>query len=130
MNNNLTRKHSEKRVTQNNLLDHLQQKDNDLISPHLRHFQAQSNEILNDHGQNVGTVYFPCGSMLGAGRSYVSRVIGRFKQEDILAVKRGYLVVLNRGRLVQKSCACNDAVRIHFETVLKGIYPDESETKV
>lgn len=251
MNNNLVPKHSDKMHTQNNLLDHLQQKDLDLISRHLKRFQAHSNEILYDHGQNVGTVYFPCGStlvsflistedggavetmligregavggivsqgklpayskimvqfggdfltlpisvldeaksasrsldnlfaryadctmaqifqstacnaahgieqraakwilaavdrtgenevpltqerlsaMLGVGRSYISRVIGRFKQEKILEVKRGYLVILNRDRLVQKSCACNDAVRAHFESVLKGVYPDENET--
>jgi hypothetical protein len=69
-------------------------------------------------------------AMLGVGRSYISRVIGRFRQEKILAVKRGCLVILNRDRLALKSCSCNDAVRGHYETVLKGIYPDESETKV
>jgi hypothetical protein len=64
MNNNLVLRHPPKGTTRNNLLDHLQQKDFELISPHLKQFQAQSNEILYDHGQNVGTVYFPCGSTL------------------------------------------------------------------
>jgi biotin operon repressor len=236
--------------TQNNLLDRLQQNDFDLISAHLKPIHAASNQILYDHGQNIGTVYFPCGTtlvsflistvdggavetmlvgregavggivsqgklpayskimvqfggdfltlpinvldeaksrsrsldnlfaryadctmaqifqstacnaahtieqrtakwilaavdrtgetevpltqerlsaMLGVGRSYISRVIGRFKQEKILSVRRGYLVILNRDLLVRKSCACNDAVRAHFDTVLKGIYPDENE---
>ncbi|MGB8313619.1 MAG: Crp/Fnr family transcriptional regulator [Aestuariivirga sp.] len=66
-------------------------------------------------------------AMLGVGRSYISRVIGRFKQEKILSVKRGYLVIEDHHRLAQKSCGCNDAVRGHFETVLKGDYPDESD---
>jgi biotin operon repressor len=66
-------------------------------------------------------------AMLGVGRSYISRVIGRFKQEQILSVKRGYLVILNQEKLLQKSCSCNDAVRAHFDTVLQGIYPDENE---
>jgi CRP-like cAMP-binding protein len=240
-----------KTKTGNNLLDHLHQQDFEIVSPHLKHFQAQSNEILYDHGQNVGTVYFPRGStlvsflistedggvvetmlvgregavggivsqgklpayskimvqfggefltlpvtvldeaksasrsldnlfaryadctmaqifqstacnaahnieqrtakwilaavdrtgesevpltqerlsaMLGVGRSYISRVIGRFKQEDILSVKRGYLVIVNQQKLVEKSCSCNDAVRALFDTVLQGIYPDENET--
>lgn len=250
MNNNLASNQADVRLTQNNLLDHLQKRDFDLILPHLRPFQAQSNEILYDHGQNVGTVYFPLGptlvsfvistedggavetmligregavggivsqgrlpayskimvqfggdfltlpisvldeaksasrsldnlfaryadctmaqifqstacnaahgieqrtakwilaaidrtgesevpltqerlsAMLGVGRSYISRVISRFKQENIMSVKRGYLVILNHDKLAQKSCACNDAVRAHFDTVLKGIYPDENE---
>ncbi len=237
--------------TKNNLLDRLQQSDFDLLSDHLKPIHAASNQILYDHGQNIGTVYFPCGTtlvsflistedggavetmlvgregavggivsqgklpayskimvqfsgdfltlpinvldaaksrsrsldnlfaryadctmaqifqstacnaahsieqrtakwilaavdrtgetevpltqerlsaMLGVGRSYISRVIGRFKQENILSVRRGYLVILNRELLIRKSCACNDAVRAHFDTVLKGIYPDENES--
>jgi Crp-like helix-turn-helix domain len=236
--------------TQNNLLDHLQQTDFDLVASHLKYVHASTNEVIYDHGQNVGTVYFPCGTtlvsflistedggavetmlvgregavggivsqgklpaytkimvqfggdfltlpipvldeaksrsrsldnlfaryadctmaqifqstacnaahgieqrtakwilaavdrtgesevpltqerlsaMLGVGRSYISRVIGRFKHEKILSVRRGFLVILNRDLLVRKSCSCNDAVRAHFDTVLKGIYPDENE---
>jgi Crp-like helix-turn-helix domain len=251
MNNKFERKSTENGRTGNNLLDHLKVQDFQIIAPHLKQFSAESNEILYDHGQNVGTVYFPCGStlvsflistedggavetmlvgregavggivsqgklpayskimvqfggefltlpigvldeakstsrsldnlfaryadctmaqifqstacnaahgieqrtakwilaaldrtgesevpltqerlsaMLGVGRSYISRVIGRFKQEKILGVKRGYLVILNHEKLMQKSCACNDAVRAHFDTVLEGIYPDENET--
>jgi hypothetical protein len=52
--------------------------------------------------------------MLGVGRSYISRVVGRFRQEKILTVKGGYLIILNHQNLMQKSCACNDAVRAHF----------------
>jgi biotin operon repressor len=239
--------------TQNNLLDHLQPNDFKLIAPHLKGLHAASNEVLYDHGQNIGTVYFPCGptlvsfqitmedgsaietmiigregavggivsngklpafsrimvqfggnfyslpinvldsaksasksldslfaryadctmaqifqstacnalhgieqrtakwilaavdrtgesevpltqerlsAMLGVGRSYISRVIGQLKQEKILSVKRGRLVILNHNLLARKSCRCNDAVRAHFDTVLKGIYPDDNENAV
>jgi biotin operon repressor len=235
----------------NNLLNHLQPQDFELIAPHLKHVRSQPNEILYDHGQNVGTVYFPCGatlvsfmistedggvvetmlvgregavggivsqgklpaysrimvqfggdfltlpiqvldkaktssrsldnlfaryadctmaqifqstacnaahtieqrtakwilaaldrtgdaivpltqerlsSMLGVGRSYISRVIGRLKKEGVLKVRRGHLVILEPRKLGQKSCGCNDAVRAHFDTVLAGVYPDENET--
>ncbi len=241
----------ENALTQNNLLNHLKQKDFDLIKPHLKSMQSEPNQILYEQGQNVGTVYFPCGptlvsflistedggavetmlvgregavggivsqgklpafsrimvqfggefltlpipvldeaksasrsldnlfaryadctmaqifqstacnaahgieqrtakwmlaavdrtgnsevpltqerlsGMLGVGRSYISRVIGRFKQEHILQVKRGHLIILDAKKLAQKSCGCNDAVRAHFHTVLSGVYPDENET--
>ena len=239
-----------KQPTKNNLLDHLRGSDFDLLALHLKPFSANANEILYDHGQDVSTVYFPCGptlvsfvisledgravettligregavggivsqgklpayskimvqfggdfltlpialldeaksasrsldnlfaryadctmaqifqstacnaahgieqrtakwilaavdrtgddevpltqdrlaAMLGVGRSYISRVIGRFKEEKILNVKRGYLIIADQRRLARKSCSCNDAVKAHFDTVLKGVYPDESD---
>jgi hypothetical protein len=66
-------------------------------------------------------------AMLGVGRSYISRVIGRFKKEKILNVRRGFLVITDAELLERKSCSCNDAVRAHFDTVLAGVYPDENE---
>lgn len=250
MNNNLRVPEAVKGQTKNNLLNHLQQKDFDIIAPYLKPMQSKANEILYDHGQNVGTVYFPCGptlvsflistedggvvetmlvgregavggivsqgklpaysrimvqfggefltlpitvldeakaasrslgnlfaryadctmaqifqstacnaahtieqrtakwilaavdrtgekqvpltqerlsGMLGVGRSYISRVIGKFKQEKILSVKRGHLVILDPQKLAQKSCGCNDAVKAHFDMVLSGVYPDGNE---
>jgi Crp-like helix-turn-helix domain len=251
MNINLPLRDATKSQTNNNLLNHLQPKDFEIIAPHLKQVHSKPNEILYEQGQNVGTVYFPCGptlvsflistedggavetmlvgregavggivsqgklpaysrimvqfggefltlpitvledaksasrsldnlfaryadctmaqifqstacnaahtieqrtakwvlaavdrtgenevpltqerlsGMLGVGRSYISRVIGKFKQESILSVKRGHLVILDDQKLAQKSCGCNDAVRAHFNTVLSGVYPDENET--
>ncbi len=68
-------------------------------------------------------------SMLGVGRSYVSRVVGRLKAEGILSVRRGHIHVHDQARLAAKSCACNDAVKLHFETVLKGVYPDADQAQ-
>jgi len=65
-------------------------------------------------------------SMLGVGRSYISRVIQRLKQEDILSIRRGRLTILDPGRLEAKSCACNDAVRAHFDAILTDVYPGEA----
>jgi len=66
--------------------------------------------------------------MLGVGRSYISRVIGRYKQQGILDVRRGSLIINDRNSLEQHACRCNDAVRSHFDAILKGVYPGEVET--
>ena len=250
MSNNFAATRLGKKQRQNNLLNRLQERDFDLLSSHLKPFQASSNAILYDQGLNIDTVYFPCGAtlvsflistedgnavetmlvgregavggivsqgrlpaysrimvqfggdfltlhidaldaaksasrsldnlfaryadcimaqifqstacnaahgieqrtakwilaavdrtgesevpltqerlsaMLGVGRSYISRVLARFKKDKILSIKRGRLVILDRDRLSGKSCACNDAVKTHFDTVLKGVYPNENE---
>jgi biotin operon repressor len=64
-------------------------------------------------------------AMLGVGRTYTSKVINGFKREGILETRRGTLFVNNTDALKAKSCQCNDAVKAHFETVLKGVYPTD-----
>ena len=66
-------------------------------------------------------------SMLGVGRSYASRVIQTFKSDGILETRRGALMVRDRDALYARSCRCNESVKDHFDTVLKGVYPDEGE---
>jgi hypothetical protein len=63
--------------------------------------------------------------MLGVGRSYASRVILTFKAEGILETRRGAILVRNRDALTARACLCNDAVKSHFEEVLRGVYPNE-----
>jgi hypothetical protein len=236
--------------TQNNLLSHLRPQDIELIVPYLKAHHAPPNETLYKQGQNVDTVYFPCGTtlvsflidtedgsaiettlvgregavggivsqghlpaysrimvqfggdfvtlplpmleaakvksrtvdslfaryadcmvaqifqatacnaahsieqrtckwidaavertgtsevpltqdrlsaMLGVGRSYISRVIGALKREDILRVKRGKIIINNRDALSKRACKCNESVKDHFETVLSGVYPTDNE---
>jgi DNA-binding transcriptional regulator YhcF (GntR family) len=62
-------------------------------------------------------------SMLGVGRSYTSRVIQIFKTEGILETRRGSVVVRNHDALVARSCLCNESIKNHFESVLRGVYP-------
>jgi biotin operon repressor len=64
------------------------------------------------------------GTLLGVGRTYVSRVVARLKQNGIITTRRGGIKVLDRDRLEATSCICRQAVAAHFEEVLKGIYPD------
>jgi hypothetical protein len=65
--------------------------------------------------------------MLGVGRSYISRVIGTFKQDGTLAVRRGHLVVRDEERLRSRACSCHEVVKTHFDTVLRGVYPADME---
>ncbi|SEI40702.1 Crp/Fnr family transcriptional regulator [Frateuria terrea] len=69
-------------------------------------------------------------SMLGVGRSYISRVVQNMKSRGVLETRRGGVRVRDRDQLHQLSCGCNDAVRAHFDDVLKGVYPTEEESTV
>jgi hypothetical protein len=63
-------------------------------------------------------------TLLGVGRSYASRVIQTFKAEATLETRRGSILVRNLDALKNRSCKCNEAVKAHFEEVLRGVYPD------
>lgn len=63
-------------------------------------------------------------SMMGIGRSYASRVIQRFKGDKIIKTRRGGMKVLDRDGLEGRACSCNALVKQHFDTVLRGVYPD------
>ena len=63
-------------------------------------------------------------TLLGVGRSYTSRVIQTFKAEGTLETRRGSILVLNPDVLRNRSCRCNEAVKAHFDEVLRGVYPD------
>jgi len=57
-------------------------------------------------------------------------VIQTFKAEGILETRRGAILIRNHDALAARSCLCNDAVKAHFDEVLRGVYPgDESEAK-
>ena len=64
-------------------------------------------------------------TLLGVGRSYASRVLQSFRAEGILDTRRGSILVRNRDGLRQRACLCNEAVKTHFEEVLRGVYPTE-----
>ena len=63
-------------------------------------------------------------TLLGVGRSYTSRVMQTFKAEGILETRRGSILVRNPEALRSRACLCNEAVKAHFEEVLRGVYPD------
>jgi len=64
-------------------------------------------------------------TLLGVGRSYVSRVVQTFRAEGILDTRRGAFAVRDSDALKRRACLCNEAVKGHFEEVLRGVYPTE-----
>ncbi|MDQ4421847.1 Crp/Fnr family transcriptional regulator [Sphingobium sp. DEHP117] len=64
------------------------------------------------------------GSLLGIGRSYVTRVVARMKASGVIEIGRGRVRILDRHRLAYLSCDCNLLVAEHFDIVLRGVYPD------
>jgi DNA-binding transcriptional regulator YhcF (GntR family) len=69
-------------------------------------------------------------TMLGVHRSYTSRVIQTFKAEGVLETRRGSILVLDREALRIRACLCNEAVKNHFEEVLRGVYPTKEAHRV
>jgi len=67
------------------------------------------------------------GSLLGVGRTYVSRIIKRMKDNGTIMTRRGGIMIKRRDQLDHMSCDCNRLVADHFATVLKGIYPDATD---
>jgi hypothetical protein len=67
-------------------------------------------------------------TLLGVARSYTSRVMQTFRGEGILETRRGSIVVRNLQALQNRACQCNEAVKNHFEEVLRGVYPGDGAT--
>lgn len=67
-------------------------------------------------------------AMMGVGRSYISRVIQALKANSLLETRRGSLIISDHDGLERLACGCNDAVRRHFDDVLRGVYPTEEES--
>lgn len=61
--------------------------------------------------------------LLGVGRSYVSRVMGRLKAQGAVKIARGEVVITDITKMKKISCDCNELVEHHFEEVLAGVYP-------
>ena len=78
-----------------------------------------------DGNDTVPLTHEQLATLLGVGRSYASRVIQIFKAEAIVETRRGSIVVRNRDALQMRACLCNEAVKTHFEEVLRGVYPTE-----
>src|SRR6202165_4397383 len=86
----------------NNLLRRLNASDFALISPHLVHEEAQSNELLYNPGDDVNTVHFPCDASLATflvpnedGRDVETILVGREGAVGGI-VSEGYLPAYTR----------------------------------
>jgi CRP-like cAMP-binding protein len=77
--------------------------------------------------QNIRVTQDQLASVLGVGRSYISRIVQVFKAQGILKTQRGALAVDDVPALAALACGCNEAVREHFDEVLKGVYPETED---
>ncbi len=66
-------------------------------------------------------------AMLGAGRSHTTRVLQSFRARGMIETRRGSLIVRDHPTLKTISCQCNELVKIHFEEVLRGVYPADGD---
>ncbi|HEV2503640.1 MAG TPA: Crp/Fnr family transcriptional regulator [Mesorhizobium sp.] len=72
---------------------------------------------------NVTLTQEQLASMLGVGRSYLSRVFRDLKQAGAIETHRGRTTIHDIDRLRALACECNAAVNHHFDEVLQGVYP-------
>ena len=77
-----------------------------------------------DGDNTVPLTHEQLATLLGVGRSYASRVMQTFKAQGVLETRRGSILVRNPDALRRHACLCNEAVKSHFEEVLRGVYPD------
>jgi hypothetical protein len=74
---------------------------------------------------NVLLTHEQLGMLLGVGRSYVSRVIQKFKAQRLVETRRKALFVKNAEGLQAKGCLCSTMSKRHFDEVMDGLYPKE-----
>lgn len=72
--------------------------------------------------QEVPLTQEQLGSLLGVGRSYVSRVIQKMRVAGLVETRRGRIVIRKRAELAARACGCAKLVRHHYEEVLGGVY--------
>ncbi len=60
--------------------------------------------------------------LLGVGRTFVTRTLRTFRDDGVIATRRGAITILDEAALRRTSCACSTAIEEHFDTVLHGIY--------
>ena len=61
--------------------------------------------------------------MLGVGRTFVTRIVGRLRADGVIATRRGVFIIKDEAALRGLSCTCTTAIEDHFDVVLHGIYP-------
>jgi len=58
------------------------------------------------------------GGFLGVGRSYLTRILARFKAQGVLETRRGAILVQQPRKLRAMSCDCGSLIAAHFELVM------------
>lgn len=63
-------------------------------------------------------------AILGVGRTFVTRVVGRMRKEGLIETRRGRILLQNPEGLQARACACSHLIEQHFESVMGGVYPE------
>lgn len=63
--------------------------------------------------------------MLGVGRTFVTRVVGRLRDDGVIATRRGTFTIKDEQLLRRMACGCTTAIEDHFDAVMHGIYPSQ-----
>jgi CRP-like cAMP-binding protein len=61
-------------------------------------------------------------ALLGAGRTFVNRVLGQLRAAGALDTGRGRIIVRDPAVLRRLTCDCSTAIENHFDRVLEGVY--------
>lgn len=61
--------------------------------------------------------------MLGVGRTFVTRVVSRLREEGLIETQRGWIIIHDELALRDRACGCATSIENHFHTMLGGIYP-------
>lgn len=80
-------------------------------------------------GTNLTLTQEQFASMLGIGRSYLSRVVHDLRKRGVLETRRNRIVVQKPDELRALACDCDTAVSRHFATLLKGVYANKGSSR-
>tara|TARA_E500000305_G_scaffold60344_1_gene48124 strand:+ start:263 stop:1015 length:753 start_codon:yes stop_codon:yes gene_type:complete len=64
------------------------------------------------------------GSLLGVGRSYITRVLSRMRKDGLIDTRRRNIEIQDRDALRGRACDCDHLVALHFDAVMKGVYTE------
>lgn len=62
-------------------------------------------------------------SLLGVGRTFVTRVLKDLRDQGLIDTRRGVILLRDQRRLREMSCDCSDYIAAHYRRVMSGIYP-------
>lgn len=67
------------------------------------------------------------GEMLGVGRSFINRSLRQMGVKGIVSSRRRRITIIDVEQLHSIACGCNKRIREHFDQVLAGVYPQDTD---
>jgi len=79
--------------------------------------------VSRTHSTEFAMTHEQLAQVLGVGRTFVTRVVSRLRDEGTIATRRGVFVIKDEQVLRDASCDCTTAIENHYDTVMHGVYP-------